>query len=295
MANHPRRHGLRVVLLTYIVAIAVFILVYHATDIDSALRRALVADIVATLVVFIGSILLNNSSVYDPYWSVFPPIIYVAWALEGGSVHTVAVLVIVLGLLWAVRLTWNWASGWGGSTHEDWRYVEFREQFGRLHWLVSLTAIHLFPTIVVFLASVPVYFVVTGGISSIPLATVAAVVTLSAILIEATADKQLRRFKRSGGTGPCVIGLWRFSRHPNYLGELGFWLGLMIFGLAAGAPWWSVAGMSAMLVLFVYYSIPAMERKIEAARPSYSRIREHVPILLPVPGRYLPQEEERTV
>jgi steroid 5-alpha reductase family enzyme len=173
--------------------------------------------------------------------------------------------------------------------------VEFREQFPRLYWAVSLTAIHLFPTLVVFLASVPVYFAVSSETVILPLAGLAVVVTLTSILIEATADRQLDRFKRGGGEGPCVVGLWRFSRHPNYLGELGFWFGLMLFGLAAGAPWWSVAGMVVMVTLFLGYSVPVMERKIEATRPSYRRIRERVPAVLPMPGRYLPQQDERIV
>src|SRR4051794_28117051 len=69
------------------------------------------ADLLATIVVFAVSIVVRNASLYDPYWSVAPAVIvaaWVSWAALGG--RQVAVLVLVL--VWAVRLTANWAWSW---------------------------------------------------------------------------------------------------------------------------------------------------------------------------------------
>src|SRR3954467_3795012 len=117
----------------------------------------LLADVVATVVVFALSMVLANSSLYDPYWSVAPPVIAVAWAVNapdgiGSSATARQVVVLALVAIWAVRLTGNWAIGWHGLTQEDWRYVHLREQTrGRLPWwFVSLTGIQLMPTLVVF-------------------------------------------------------------------------------------------------------------------------------------------------
>lgn len=293
MIRVRRSVALLLVTITYLFGLVVFFTVYESLGIDSVLWRSLIADGAMTLAVFLGSIVLNNSSVYDPYWSIFPPLLFAFWILRYGTLDLVSGLLLVLTAVWALRLTLNWLGGWRGLEQEDWRYREFRAGFGWLYWPVSLFAIHMVPTVSVFLASVPAYFVFTDGIASLPVAAFALVVTAGAISLETVADMQLHRFKREGGEGPCTVGLWRFSRHPNYLGELGFWFGILLFGFAANAPWWSLAGMAVMVALFLGYSIPAMERKIEATRPGYRIIREAVPALVPLPGRYLAPGDER--
>lgn len=245
------------------------------------------ADLAATVVVFGASMLLANSSAYDPYWSVAPPLIAIGWlSAVDGPLTLRQVLVLALLTLWAVRLTANWAVGWRGLGHEDWRYVQIREQTsGRLPWwLVTFTGIHLMPTLVVFLALIPAWPALSGYSSEGLLDLFAALVMLSAIAIEAAADLQLRRFAADpGNAGRTVdIGLWRWSRHPNYLGEIGVWWGLWLFGLAADPSWWwTVIGPLAMVGLFVGVSIPLMERRSVARRPEYADYQRRVPALLP--------------
>ncbi len=245
------------------------------------------ADVVATVVVFAGSMVLSNSSVYDPYWSVAPPLIAGAWALSDVDGLTVReILVLVLLLAWGVRLTANWATGWGGLGHEDWRYVQIREQTrGRAPWwLVTFAGIHLMPTLVVYLALVSAWPALTGPGPLHWLDAVAALVMLAAIALETAADLQLRRFARDPAhAGRTVdIGLWRRSRHPNYLGEIGLWWGLWLFGLAADPSWWwTVIGPLAMVALFVGVSIPLMEKRSLARRADYPAYQRDTPMLLP--------------
>ncbi|WP_246002203.1 DUF1295 domain-containing protein [Allorhizocola rhizosphaerae] len=245
------------------------------------------ADVVGTVVVFAGSMVLSNSSVYDPYWSVAPPLIAGAWTLSAvDGVAVRQVLVLVLLLAWGVRLTANWAVGWGGPRHEDWRYVQIREQtHGRLPWwLVTFTGIHMMPTLAVYLALLSAWPALAGSRPIGWLDGLAAVVMLGAIALETIADLQLRRFARDpGNAGRTVdIGLWRRSRHPNYLGEIGVWWGLWLFGLAADPSWWwTIVGPIAMVVLFVGVSIPLMEKRSLARRPDYPVYQRDVPMLIP--------------
>lgn len=249
------------------------------------------ADIAATVVVFAVSMLVRNASVYDPYWSVAPPVIAVAWlALVGGGTPVRQVLVVALVLLWGVRLTANWVYTWRGLGHEDWRYVQLRQQTrGRVPWwVVNLGGIQLMPTLVVFLGMLPVWPALTVGDRPLwTLDILAAVVTLAAIVLEATADAQLHRFAAEPSNQGRIIdrGVWRFSRHPNYLGEIGFWWGMWMFGLAAAPGWWgTVAGPLAMVVLFVAVSVPLMDQRSLARRPGYAEHMRRVPALLPWPA-----------
>src|SRR5262249_37424182 len=108
---------------------------------------AALADVVATLVVFGFSIGHDNSSLYDPYWSVAPIFIAAYWvscAPAGPDVRAIVVLVLVT--VWGARLTANWVGRWRGLGDEDFRYAEIRSRTGRLYWPASLVAIHLLPT-----------------------------------------------------------------------------------------------------------------------------------------------------
>lgn len=79
-----------------------------------------------------------------------------------------------------------------------------------------------------------------------------------------------------------AVGLWRFSRHPNYLGEITFWWGLFIFGLAADSGyWWTVSGPLVITALFLFVSIPIMEKRHLERRPGYEEHKKKVSVLIP--------------
>lgn len=239
------------------------------------LVTTLIADVAATLVVFLGSIAVDNASVYDPYWSVAPPVIVAAWiATDGGGDGARRALVLGLLAVWAVRLTGNWVHGWRGLVQEDWRYVRLRRPDVRgpmPWWVVNLGGIQLLPTLLVLAALVPAWPAVTDGSRGFGVLDVLAVlVTAGAIVLEAGSDEQRRRFAlRPENAGRrCDVGFWRFSKHPNYVGEMSLWWGIWLFGLAADPSWWpTVAGPLAMVALFVFASIPMMDARNRKRRP----------------------------
>jgi steroid 5-alpha reductase family enzyme len=299
LAHRGRGLGLAVVAAVYVVAVAVAFAVAAAVPGGwSPVVVALAADVAATLVVFAACAVLVNASVYDPYWSVAPPVIAAAWlAADGAGAGDGArgALVLVLVTLWGIRLTANWATGWRGLDHEDWRYRDLREgpRGGLPFWAVNLLGIQLMPTLLVFLGMLSVWPAVAhGGHGLGPLDVLAALVTLGAIAIEATADLQLRAFVRARARDPARPpaiadrGLWAWSRHPNYLGQIGFWWGLWLFGLAADPSWWwTVIGPLAMVALFVFVSIPLMDARSLRRRPGYAQHMAQVGALIPSPRR----------
>ena len=77
-------------------------------------------------------------------------------------------------------------------------------------------------------------------------------------------------------------GLWAFSRHPNYLGEIMFWWGIFIFGLASGLHyWWTIIGALSVTLLFTCISIPLMEKRNLLRRPEYASVTKKIPVLFP--------------
>jgi steroid 5-alpha reductase family enzyme len=246
---------------------------------------ALAADVSATIVIYAFGRIFRNSSFYDPYWSVAPIAISLFWAFAPGLKAGIGQFVIIgLVALWGTRLTSHWAMNWRGLGHEDWRYTELRRKSGRWFWLVELTGIDLMPTLVVFLGCLSLYPALTSRHDFGPLDVAAFLVTVSAILIESSADWQLEDFIRKPHPEGAVMtgGLWAYSRHPNYLGEIMFWWGLFLFGAASGTGHlWAVAGPLAVTALFVFISVPMMDRHNLEKRPGYGMRTQKLPALLP--------------
>lgn len=252
----------------------------------------LIADLIATLVIFAASRIHRNSSFYDAYWSVIPPLLAFYWWIEAGAgVNEVRWwLMMTVMLAWAVRLTANWAVGFPGLHHEDWRYPMLRERAGRFEIVADLVGIHVFPTLQVFAGLIPVYVVATrDGEPFGALDLLAFVVGVGALSIETIADVQLRRFVAKSSGHVMERGLWSWSRHPNYFGEFGVWFSFGLFGLAADpGAWWVLAGALVMLVMLLGVSVPMMEQRSLARRPEYRDVMNRVARFFPRPPRKLP-------
>jgi steroid 5-alpha reductase family enzyme len=282
-----RPAALVLVTIVYVAAGLAGWAVAAALDAWDPIPRTLAADVAATLVVFAAAQLVRNASMYDPYWSVAPPVIVAAWAASEPGDGARSAIVVALVAIWGVRLTANWATGWRGLGHEDWRYRKLRDDTrGRLpFWVVNLLGIELMPTLLVFAGLLAAWPAVAEGGSGLGALDVAAiVVTAAAIAIEAIADLQLRAFRRDPANAGRIAdrGLWAWSRHPNYLGQIGFWWGLWLFGLAADPGWWwTVAGPLAIVALFAFVSVPMMDARSLERRPGYAEHMREVGALMP--------------
>ena len=282
-----RARSFLVIAAAYVAALVVAALVVRWIGPDAhPLRAVAFADVAATIAVFAVSVVADNTSVYDPYWSVAPVAIAPWIALQPGASGAPLArqaLVLFLVTLWGLRLTYNWARGFTGLAHEDWRYVDIRRTTGRAYWPASLFGLHLMPTVMVYLGCLSLYPALTSPRPIGLLDAVAAVVTLGAVAIELVADEQLRAFRRERRAGEILArGLWAFSRHPNYFGEVSFWWGLLLFALAADpGAWWAGVGAAAITCLFVFASIPLLDRRSVARRPAYADHMKRVSALVP--------------
>lgn len=275
----------------YLFALAVAVLAGSMVGGDNPLRTALVADVAATVAVFAVSMLRSNHSMYDPYWSVAPPVLLFYWlghpdtCPDGLPLRQVLVSFAVVA--WGVRLTWNFLRGWPGLDHEDWRYGNIRKATGAWFPLASFGGIHLMPTLLVFAGCLSVFQALSGSAPLGWLDLLATVWVFGAITIETVADNQLRAFVASKPPKGTILrtGLWSISRHPNYLGELGFWWGLFFFALAAEPRWLPLVGPLSMTALFVFASLPLIEKRSRERRPNWDRHVAEVPVLVPLPGK----------
>ena len=167
----------------------------------------------------------------------------------------------------------------------------YKERFPRLWHIVNFTGINLMPTIVVFLAMIPGFLLIDMSAEprfNADIFTWAGfVVCLSAATLQLVSDTQAHRFRREHRGEVCTVGLWGRSRHPNYLGEILMWWGvyLLFLTVAGDLQSWSeillpAAGALANTCLFLFISIPMMEKRQMASKPAYAEYRKTVRMLL---------------
>lgn len=251
-------------------------LIYPYVELQGPVLAALWMNIAATIVIFIVSSVFNNASLYDAYWSVGPVFtVLFWWSLQGfDGLEIRKILAFAAVCLWSVRLTSNWARGWPGLHHEDWRFQELRAKTGALYPLVNLTGIQLFQTGLIFIGTLPLYYVVAFEHSTTfnSLDIIGFFISVGGATLELVADEQLKGFKKQNVEPKAFMndGLWHYSRHPNYFGEFLFWFGLYVMALGADYNYyWTGIGSLSVFCLFQFISIPMMEKRMIKKRPLY--------------------------
>jgi steroid 5-alpha reductase family enzyme len=236
---------------------------------------------VATAVTFAFSLIFKNASVYDPYWSVQPPVILVAFAI-GKRLNAFGILLIIAVSFWALRLTANWAYTFGNLTHQDWRYTMLREKTKKIYPVVNFIGIHMVPTLVVYMCILPAVYAVLAETSLNVGSALFLCVSLGAAVMQGIADIEMHKFRKSRDGAFIRRGLWKYSRHPNYFGEILMWWGIGLSVVCARPDaWYLLVGAIANTALFLGVSIPLADGR-QSKKEGFSEYKAQTRMLLPI-------------
>ena len=272
--------SLALVFFYYVISFYLAYLVTKNFNFDGWLY-ILIWHVSATLIIFLFSNIHKNSSIYDPFWHVAPiPIVF--YIAKQSSLPTLELnLVLAAFLFWALRLTYNWYLNWNNLDHEDFRYIDLKNNNKYMAFINDLFGIHLIPTLIVNVSLYPIY-VTLNSESLNELVYIGFIIIIIAVVIQYISDDQMRKFRKDeSNLGQTMkYGLWKYSRHPNYLGEVSFWFGIYIFALASGLTTiWLLACPIVMLALFVFISCPMMDNRSLKRRSEYKEYMDKTPQL----------------
>tara|TARA_A100000164_G_scaffold140850_1_gene125200 strand:+ start:2749 stop:3618 length:870 start_codon:yes stop_codon:yes gene_type:complete len=276
-----KKGSLSLVFFYYVISFYLAYLVTISFDLDGWLH-ILVWHITATLIIFLFSKIHHNSSIYDPFWHVAPiPIVFYI-ASHSSLSNLQQSLVLSAFLFWSLRLTYNWFLNWTNLDHEDFRYIDLKNTNKFLAFVNDFFGIHLIPTIIVNVSLYPIYVALTSDYLN-NLVYVGFILIIFAVVVQHIADSQMRGFRKDeNNLGKTMkYGLWKYSRHPNYLGEVSFWFGIYIFALASGSTSiWLLTCPIVMLALFVFISCPMMDNRSLKKRSDYKEYMDKTPQLI---------------
>jgi steroid 5-alpha reductase family enzyme len=251
-----------------------------AIIVASALGLAL-----AFAIVWLWQLRTNNAGMIDPVWAGALGAVAVFAGVASNGAPLNRVLVAGCGGAWGMRLAVHlWRRNHGKP--EDARYRQFRDQWAtaaprNFFWFFQLQAL-------VALLLAVAFFVPAASRMTVPIenAAGAAAVWLIAACGEALADRQLARFNSDGRhrNEVCRVGLWRYSRHPNYFFECVHWLAYTVLSIRLPWGWLTIAPPLLMAWLLVKVSgVPLLEAHLARTRPGYDEYIRTTSALIPWP------------
>jgi len=233
-----------------------------------------------TLWYIVGAI-IKNASIIDIGWGLG----FVVLAAIGfvQNMTLVSAVVTLLVAIWGIRLTYHIFRRNAGKP-EDFRYANFRREWGRAYYIRSYFQLFMFQAAMMFLISMSfVYANALGTVESLGLFIAGMIIWLVGFLFEAIGDSQLKKFARNPANKGKLIntGLWKYTRHPNYFGEATLWWGVFAMAIACGAPWYTVASPITITLLVRFISgVPMLEKNLKK-REGYENYVRKTSIFIP--------------
>ena len=199
----------------------------------------------------------------------------------------VTLLLYTLVTIWGVRLCLHIYNR-NKNKKEDFRYLQWRQQWGKSFYLRSYLQVFLLQGIILLLIISPVMFAAINAPGQWNIFTgIGLCCWVVGFYFQAVADYQLSVFvkKRKGKNEIMETGLWKFSRHPNYFGELMMWWGIFIIIIPIPNSLWFIISPLTITGLLLFVSgIPLLKKK-QDGNPAFEAYKKRTSALIPMPPK----------
>ncbi|KAG6623736.1 DUF1295 domain-containing protein [Phytophthora cinnamomi] len=260
--------------------------------------------LVLVALTWLASVVTRNYSFTDRLWSITPPMFawhfaFHAYATDGGVWDQRLLLMAALTTLWGCRLTFNfWRKGGYKLSEEDYRWAVLRQY---MHWtlfeVLNLVFIAGYQHVLLMLLAFPsyaVYFHRHEELNAVD--GIATVLFFLLLLLETVADQQqwtfyLKKYELIAQKKPLTgdhkagfnrSGLFRYSRHPNFFGEMSLWWAFYLFSIAASEPAFNPSSLGAILLTLLFQGSTPFTEFITASKYQlYKEYQQRVSMLVP--------------
>jgi steroid 5-alpha reductase family enzyme len=230
--------------------------------------QSIVYSVVVVLIymlgLFVAAMIKKDNSIADIAWGLgFVVIAGVNLCIRQTSSGRQLLITGVM-MIWAFRLAGHILVRNKGRG-EDFRYAQWREEWGKNIIIKTLLNVFLLQGLLMVIIAYPVILVHSTAQPPLNFLDVAGfVIWLIGFFFESVGDYQLLKFKkeRSNRGNILTSGVWKYTRHPNYFGEVTIWWG--IFMIALSAPYGLTALISPMVITFLLLKVsgvPMLEKK----------------------------------
>ncbi|MBL6875978.1 MAG: DUF1295 domain-containing protein [Chitinophagales bacterium] len=244
---------------------------------------------------YILSRLVKRNDLMDVFWGLGFAIICFFFALRSSQFNTSKLALLFIVCLWAVRLSVHiLVKNYGKA--EDFRYQNWRKEWGKTEWWRSFLQIYLLQGFFMFLIALPIIAYMIKVNSSFTHSTLQSpidaqatrwlggVISLLGLFIESIADFQKSVFKKKNPNGLMKTGMWGYSRHPNYFGEAIYWWGIAFFTWSEVSFVYGTISALIITILLRYVSGVPMLEKAKEGDAAYEQYKKETPVFMPFIG-----------
>ncbi|MBN2864083.1 MAG: DUF1295 domain-containing protein [Bacteroidales bacterium] len=259
--------------------------------------------IIVIIVTFITSEITRNYSQVDKLWSLLP--VAYGWITVSAYQSPRLIIMALLVTLWGLRLSYNfWRKGgynivpWKGDEDYRWKIMrnipilKGRVRFG----LFNFFFISFYQNLLILLFSSPFLLAALHSENQLNIIDLfAGIFMIVFIIAEGIADNQLFAFHQikkglvdnklyndSLEKGFLTEGLWKYSRHPNFMCEQGLWISFYFWGVAASGQWINFTMTGAVLLILLFAGSSRLTENISSGKyPGYKDYQKKVPRFIP--------------
>jgi len=229
--------------------------------------------IILVTLLWILSIIIVDVSIVDLFWGIGFVLVNLCYFIFSGEVSPRKILVLALITIWGLRL-FIYLSWRNLGKGEDFRYQKFRQDYGlKRYWWISYFQVFLLQGGLIMLVSLPLLGV-NEGIHSDNLSYLdymGIIIWIIGFVFEAGGDYQLTRFKKNRDNKGKVLdtGFWKYTRHPNYFGDVVIWWSFAIFSVASGNYWHIIGSVFMTLLIIKVSGVYLLEKTLSDKKPQY--------------------------
>ncbi len=230
---------------------------------------------------------VGKLDVADEAWGVAQPYIVIVSILVTGQLSLISIVLLLLTSLWGFRLFYHLRKRHSQTAREDKRYTEMKANWKKYPKIQAYVYVFLLQGLLMFILGLISMVTILANPAWQPISLVGVVVWIFGFTFEAVADRQLAAFvARTENRGKIMDqGLWKYSRHPNYFGELVMWWGIFIFTyLNTGAFWTIVSPLTISYLIIFVSGIPLTEKQF-ISNPLWSKYKNRTSALIPLPPK----------
>jgi steroid 5-alpha reductase family enzyme len=248
---------------------------------DLYLHGALMILVYASIC-YILALLLKRNDLADTAWGLGYVVIILA-CLQKHPLNPIAILVSGLVALWAIRLSWYIGTRNKGK-QEDFRYAQWRKEWGKHFYWRTYLQVFILQAVFLLIIAAPIFisFNNTSPLSFHWIIYLGIIIWLKGFLLQVIADYQMAGFRRTKLPGQIMNkGLWKYSRHPNYFGEILMWWGLWLIVLPLPFGWLGIISPITITYLLAFVSgLPMLEKKY-IGNANYEAYKKKTSALIP--------------
>lgn len=240
-------------------------------------------------VLFLIALAAKNNGIADVGYGIAFIVLIVAALILASPASVYALLLSLLPAIWGLRLASRIYHKNAGKP-EDFRYKAWRDAWGKSFVLRSFLQVFMLQGLVVFVVALPVTLAIAYPAAVMHPVYVWLGVALWAIgfFFEAKGDAELDSFLGNPANKGKImtLGLWKYSRHPNYFGESLMWWGIALasFGISALPLLGFVGPLLIMFLLLKVSGVPLLEKRFEG-NPEWEAYKKRTSVFIPLPPK----------